>query len=893
MDSCKKILVILLLCVSYSGHAAILIGKDNPEWRVQGDIELHVDERKALDVITIQNWLDWSPPKFDAPNLGFVEGVVWAKIPVEQIDNTLADDFYFVIDFPTLYYASLYYIKDGKVEDLGTDGLFVSESNRTTTKFIFPLSKKKYVGGHLYLKASAQSPVQFPVSVESQSQILHSSNIYLGLMMFFLGGVAILSVSNFVWYFFTRDITHVYYSLYVLSTGLTVCQINGIGNLLFWDGFYFNTVMITFGSTLMVIFAAKFIGSLFQNSIGPYSKLALRLIIYVSIAIFLISAVFVKDFSKECTHLVAVFSMVVLVIAWKEIERKDPIAYYFIAAWTVFILGMFIYTLNLFGYLPRTIYVAHLKEVGAFLEMAAVSALIGIKLLFSSREVVDAQKRALSEEVGKNAALREAQRYEYITRLANHEQRQLFQNMLVLLEENENNRLEENKGELKKLITLSEQISEDAILCEKYMNGALELDFFVVEPVLQGVVHSFSSKLESRSIACVYTCNIDQATRIKFSRSVVRVIVSNLLSNSVKFSKTKILISTAIEQTGSGESLVIDFSDDGKVLNTEDNPFKTWETSDSNVGTGLGLSMVRALVEKAGGTLQLRPAEKVGWHFTITIPVEVDHEFVHVHQDSVESGTPDGGSVRNTKSNSKLVLAVDDNPACLHAYRSFTKELDIELESFTDPTKLNGSIDYDAYGLILVDYEMPGINGAQLARMIRKKSSVPIICITGRVQDQIDSVEMFAEVVRKPIEKKVLHNLIKRYLSVESGDSIDLTTAETLNSFDLSTLNNALKKSADNDSDLLEIWIVSAKSYYLELQKQCSAGKLEQRTLHQAYSVTGHICYSELSKLLEKLLETARDQETIHLNNQLVVELEPLLQNGLSILNEYLERNKR
>lgn len=875
---------LLLLIFSLNTNANVLVADDISSWKVNGEAELFVDRTGHKDVLEIQRQENWQNSQFKVPNLGFVDGVVWARIPIIQISQNETDDLYFVLDFPTLYEATLFYVKGREIEHLGSQGMFVDDEERVTTKFLFKLNRQEYIGGHFYLRIYADSAVQLPVSVEPYQQILKKSNRFHAFILFFCGGVVILAISNIGWYFFTRDMTHVYYALYIMSTGTIVCQLNGVGRLFLWSSNYINTVMTTLSATLMVIFASKFIESLFSTTILRVHRIMIHIIIAAALVLLLTSLLLEKDFSQQCTFLVAVFSVVVLIIIGNELRSNSPLAYYFMAAWSLFVFGLLVYTLNLFAILPSVDAVVHLKEIGAFFEMAAVSVLIGIKLLYSNRELIQVREKALNEEKEKNIALQENQRYAFLTRMANHELRQLFQNMLLKTESS----LKESqtKGSIEELVNRAEQISEDTLRCERFLEGVSDQEVIVVDSVIADTIAMYSIKAKERDICIDYQFEPKDDTRIVFCASVLRVIVSNLLGNALKYAKSHIRVRVCSDVIIEGKAvLTILVEDDGPGMVGVDNPFETWISGESSGSTGLGLSMVNALVNKAKGSIDLTSQANKGCQFVLSIPVEFTSQ-LHCPEINESSKV---GALRGK------VLAVDDNSDCLEAYELYLKGSGVTLLTSKDSSEALASVGSFRPDLVLVDYEMPSINGAQLAEKIKGVNDIPVICLTGLEKNDVEHADLFTDIIRKPLRKTALLALLRQYLG-NATTTIDCGpedgSEETIGIYTSNHLLMALGESAEGNVSLLNLWIDSATDYYRQILEPHEGIAVRRPVLHEAYTVTEYLNYSELSQTISRLLKSTKKGEAIELDEHSLKKLRALILPALEVFRTYQEREQ-
>ena len=161
-------------------------------------------------------------------------------------------------------------------------------------------------------------------------------------------------------------------------------------------------------------------------------------------------------------------------------------------------------------------------------------------------------------------------------------------------------------------------------------------------------------------------------------------------------------------------------------------------------GTGLGMSIVKKLVEKMGGTIKLKSKLNIGSTFTITIPFELDHTpFIE------EKKELDLKEIQE-KIKGIRVLIAEDNELNREIAKTLLEEYDIIIEEAED-----GKICFDKFvkseinyfQCILMDLRMPNMDGIEATKQIRSLDrfdawSIPIIAMTADAfQDDVQRVK--------------------------------------------------------------------------------------------------------------------------------------------------------
>ena len=217
----------------------------------------------------------------------------------------------------------------------------------------------------------------------------------------------------------------------------------------------------------------------------------------------------------------------------------------------------------------------------------------------------------------------------------------------------------------------------------------------------------------------------------------------------------KLTISTSVTcepfcpELDDGDYVRISLSDTGQgmapdVLERAIEPFFT--TKPFGKGTGLGLAQVYGIARQSGGTVRIESREGVGTTVHIFLPL-VDRATAATQDGSakrVPAGMEAGPPAR--------ILIVDDDPDVRAFLAGTIADFGHQTLQAADGADALALLDRNAPDLMLVDFAMPGMNGAVLARSARERfPDLPIIFVTGFAEsDQLDGVLADVPVLRKP-----------------------------------------------------------------------------------------------------------------------------------------------
>ncbi len=269
----------------------------------------------------------------------------------------------------------------------------------------------------------------------------------------------------------------------------------------------------------------------------------------------------------------------------------------------------------------------------------------------------------------------------------------------------------------------------------------------------------------------------------------IRQIILNLLSNAVKYTPAGGEIRFTVQGVRQGkqgiQALRIVVQDNGYGMDAEYaktifDPFVRLNNSmTGNIqGTGLGLAITKNIVDLMGGTISVRSALGEGSEFTVELELPVaDRELPPAHADraAAADALPSLDGLR--------ILAAEDNELNaeilteLLAMENASCEVCADGQKIVDRFERSEPGDFD---LILMDVQMPNMNGYEATRAIRASShpsakDIPIIAMTANAfaEDVMDAMQAgMDDHIAKPIDmlvlKKSIHNVVARRKKADS-----------------------------------------------------------------------------------------------------------------------------
>ena len=331
------------------------------------------------------------------------------------------------------------------------------------------------------------------------------------------------------------------------------------------------------------------------------------------------------------------------------------------------------------------------------------------------------------------------------------------------------------------------EIVNDTLDMAKIEAGKLTLveKPFSLRSCVAEVADNVSAEVGRKGLGLEFRMPEDMPGAVSGDQLRLRQVLANLIGNAVKFTdhgKVSLQVSTgkrtsngkrevtfAVEDTGIG------IPDDKKSLLFR--PFSQLETSHcrSQCGTGLGLSISRELVDLMGGTLCCKSKVGVGSTFSFTIPLgEIKSE--GKLQADAEPNAP-GATLSLPDDRMPNLLLAEDDPINRQVFEAMFKRMHVALDIAQDGRQALEMWEKGKYDLVLLDVQMPRLNGFEAARAIREKERslgghTPIVAITAHALQEVEEKCLAAGIdnyISKPIDLRNCLQVVGEMLRKNHG----------------------------------------------------------------------------------------------------------------------------
>ncbi|MEZ5285009.1 MAG: ATP-binding protein [Vicinamibacterales bacterium] len=336
------------------------------------------------------------------------------------------------------------------------------------------------------------------------------------------------------------------------------------------------------------------------------------------------------------------------------------------------------------------------------------------------------------------------------------------------------------------------ELINDILDLSRVEAGRLELDVVVadIHPVCQSALAMVKPTAIKKGITLRLSIDTD-VTALPMDQRRMKQILVNLLSNAVKFTPDGGLVTLDVTGDRSDDTVRFSVTDTGIGIADEDLPrlFAPFSQLDSSLarrhgGTGLGLVLTKRMVELHGGRVGVISRFGQGSTFSVTLPwpdlatrpAVAGRPAELPIEDPVAVTEPGPGVAPADGSPQARVLVIDDNESNRTVLADFLAARRFEV--VTAGSAMGGIAEARANrpDLILMDMQMPDVDGLEATRLIRRDPelrTVPIFALTGLAMKGDRERVLAAGVdvyVSKPVRLVELITLIRRQLDLVSPE---------------------------------------------------------------------------------------------------------------------------
>ncbi len=395
------------------------------------------------------------------------------------------------------------------------------------------------------------------------------------------------------------------------------------------------------------------------------------------------------------------------------------------------------------------------------------------------------------------------------------------------------------------------QIVNEVLDYSRIISGkfSFNMSVFNLTDLLEEVVSVMRLSAQEKSLKLRTDFDLSPFEYLSGDAFRLKQILYNLLSNAIKFTDKGEIILTASSKHHNGNAYLrfgvedtgIGIADDDlvRVFNEFDQGSGS-ENGQITSGSGLGLSIVKAVTERLGGRIYVKSKKGEGTCFTLYIGFELAENQVN----TPTNNDPEQHVVKGK------VWVVDDDAFILQLCSSILENHEVAHQCFDTPEKMLNTPWDDEVSCILLDIRMPGMNGAELCAILRNRipEEVKIYAITAQALPEERAwilSQGFDGQLMKPFRERELLNLIQS----------ENFHQETENTWNLDSLQKMTFGDEQQLKRILTLFIEDSENDIRQITVAAKNQDTDQLTLvfHRIAGRTAQMGSKELSLAFRKL----------------------------------------
>ena len=350
----------------------------------------------------------------------------------------------------------------------------------------------------------------------------------------------------------------------------------------------------------------------------------------------------------------------------------------------------------------------------------------------------------------------------------------------------------EKVKEYAKKIELSSQhllgIINDVLDMSKIETGKTTLKYadFSISELLQEMNTVFHPQANEKHQTFVITGEDIQHDWVKGDRVHLMQIFTNLLSNAVKYTQAGGIIQFIVEECQTNSSVYAKFhfmvKDNGMGMSPDfkDKIFDAFTREESSLtnkiqGTGLGMAITRNLVEVMGGTIDVESIKGYGSCFEVLLDLKIAEQRATAPTQKIQENVQDISVLKGMR-----FLCAEDNELNAEILTELLKIEGAECTICENGEEILKAFEQSApgdYDMILMDVQMPVMNGYEATKAIRRSShelakTIPIIAMTANAFSEDIQHSLAAGMnahISKPVEMRILEKTVRDIKSGRGG----------------------------------------------------------------------------------------------------------------------------
>ena len=376
----------------------ILLKSDNDTYEIAKQARVFIDDEKSYTLEQILTLPESNFVSHKNFNFGLSKKAYWIKLRITP-DNS-NQDWLLEISHPVLDHVALYIPEDNGKYNVKKSGDALPFHNRSIKHrtFLFELPLKENQVNVFYIRVSSESTVSVPMKIWNEKAMTENRVNEQMVFGIYYGLIIAMALYNFFLFIYVKDLSYLFYVIYIVSFGLLQMSLNGLAFQYVWPN---STWFASYAPTFLIPFLASFVVQFTRYFLLTAEKIPkmdkfFQIVFWLGI-ILTVNAMIVNISSILWVLIAYTFMGIPFMIGtairiwW---QGYKPASYYLIA-WSAFFIGALLYALKSIGMLPNIFITTYGLQIGGAMEVILLSIALAARINMMKKEKEDAQKYAI------------------------------------------------------------------------------------------------------------------------------------------------------------------------------------------------------------------------------------------------------------------------------------------------------------------------------------------------------------------------------------------------------------------------------------------------------------------------------------------------------------------